>query len=218
MLDLTAGRYGRLIVVREAERIGYTRRWLCRCDCGTEKVIAQGQLRTGKTTSCGCYNREQSSKSNLVDLTGRRFGKLTVIARAKEKHHTHKAPWECRCDCGNTVSVLSVYLTQGDTQSCGCHRSEQGVALQSYNETHLRVDGVFTPLLTSKLRTDNTTGIKGVSRVEKKDKVLYRATIKAKGHQYFLGDYTTIEAAAKARKAGEEKYHNPYLMKGDDKE
>jgi len=213
-LDLTGGRYGRLVAISEVDQVGYTRRWLCRCDCGNEKVIAQSQLRAGKTTSCGCYNRDRSSEVNLDDLTGQRFGKLTVVKRSAVRHHTHKTAWECLCDCGNTVNALSIYLTQGDTRSCGCHRVDRGSALQEYGKEHLRVDGVFTPLLKSKTRSDNKTGVKGVSIVNKNGVGLYRASIKVKGKKYFLGDHATIEAAASARKVGEEKYHKPYL--GDD--
>ena len=59
--DLTAIRFGRLLVVRlVAER---TRdrgaRWECLCDCGTIKVVAAHALKTAHAVSCGCYNREK---------------------------------------------------------------------------------------------------------------------------------------------------------------
>jgi hypothetical protein len=34
-------------------------RWACRCVCGTERVVAQNNLRNGNTTSCGCYHKER---------------------------------------------------------------------------------------------------------------------------------------------------------------
>ena len=37
---------------------------LCRCDCGTEKVLLLSMLKNGSSKSCGCYNREQSSKKH----------------------------------------------------------------------------------------------------------------------------------------------------------
>lgn len=47
--------YGKLTVI---ERYGSTprqmSRWLCRCECGTERVFASGNLRSGNSTSCGC--------------------------------------------------------------------------------------------------------------------------------------------------------------------
>jgi hypothetical protein len=216
-IDLTGQRFGRLVVIEEAERRGYTRRWNCKCDCGNSAVVDMGQLRSGKTKSCGCLNRERTSQKNLRNLAGRRFGKLSVIRRASsdDKHKTQKgrAIWECRCDCGKVVNVLSTYLTNGDTQSCGCRRSEVGHQVYEHVEETYRKDGVLTTTLKRKVRSDSSTGIKGVTIVSKTGK--YRASISVKGKRYWLGDFTNLEAAVAARKAGEEKYHQPYLEEKD---
>src|SRR5262245_53094932 len=58
--DIALGtRFGRLIVVSRAptheKRKG---RWLCKCDCGGEALIFGGQLRAGRTRSCGCLGQE----------------------------------------------------------------------------------------------------------------------------------------------------------------
>ena len=58
----------------------------------------------------------------LIDLTGQRFGRLTVIERAGSIHG-HVA-WLCRCDCGNTLTVPSDKLRSRNTQSCGCLQSD----------------------------------------------------------------------------------------------
>jgi hypothetical protein len=56
----------------------------------------------------------------LKDLTGARFGKLTVIERApSRKGHTF---WKCKCDCGNTKIVESYDLQHGKYFSCGCEK------------------------------------------------------------------------------------------------
>lgn len=60
--------------------------------------------------------------SRLIDLTGQRFGRLTVIERAGTKNG-HVA-WRCKCCCGNTTIVKSDKLLRGETQSCGCLREE----------------------------------------------------------------------------------------------
>jgi hypothetical protein len=54
-LDLVGQVFGRLTVIYRAENdaAGGTR-WLCRCDCGGESVVAGGNLRSGHTASCGC--------------------------------------------------------------------------------------------------------------------------------------------------------------------
>lgn len=62
--DISDERFGRLVAIREVEKIGVSRRWLVRCDCGTEKVVYQQQLshtRERSTRSCGCLQREMSA-------------------------------------------------------------------------------------------------------------------------------------------------------------
>lgn len=54
-----------------------------------------------------------------IDLAGRKFGRLTVIARSGSDD-LGKATWACACDCGNPTVVRGYNLRQGDTQSCGC--------------------------------------------------------------------------------------------------
>lgn len=62
---------------------------------------------------------------NLLDLTGQKFGKLTVVKRG-ENTKSGSVRWWCRCDCGNPELVLICRscLTKGTTQSCGCLRKE----------------------------------------------------------------------------------------------
>lgn len=53
------------------------------------------------------------------DLTGERFGRLTVIQRAGSYRDRHST-WLVKCDCGNEKIVAYNALTSGDTRSCGC--------------------------------------------------------------------------------------------------
>lgn len=58
------------------------------------------------------------------DLTGQRFGYLTVISRAENrvsKNGKQRVYWNCLCDCGNKVDVRTDNLTNGETFSCGCY-------------------------------------------------------------------------------------------------
>ena len=59
-----------------------------------------------------------------LDLTGRTFGRLTVIAEAP-KHRRGRVHWRCRCTCGNEVVVDGTSLRRGATQSCGCLWAER---------------------------------------------------------------------------------------------
>lgn len=56
-------RFSKLVVIADAERDkNNVLRWLCKCDCGNEKIVYQQSLVRGATKSCGCYNREATSK------------------------------------------------------------------------------------------------------------------------------------------------------------
>ncbi len=55
----------------------------------------------------------------LIDLTGQRFGRLTVVQR-DGFGNTWQTMWLCRCDCGNITRVERGNLVRGRTRSCGC--------------------------------------------------------------------------------------------------
>ncbi len=113
-IDLTGQRFARLIVLSRVEKNKHGQAmWLCQCDCGNQTVVQSGHLRSGHTKSCGCTHE-------TVDLTGQRFGKLTVLQRDKNKQR--QTTWLCQCDCGKQTVVLSGNLKSGNTQSCGCSR------------------------------------------------------------------------------------------------
>lgn len=63
--------------------------------------------------------RGHFAMSRLVDLTGQKFGKLTVIKRYGSSN-TGNVTWLCRCDCGNEAIVRGVDLTRRHTIGCGC--------------------------------------------------------------------------------------------------
>lgn len=57
------------------------------------------------------------------DLTGLRFGKLTVIERCGSK--SGHAIWRCKCDCGGESRTYRGELTQGKAKSCGCSQGKK---------------------------------------------------------------------------------------------
>ena len=63
-----------------------------------------------------------------ADLTGQRFGMLTVIERVENPEGTKRtvAYWLCECDCGNKSIVCTSKLKKGHTKSCGCNRGAPG--------------------------------------------------------------------------------------------
>lgn len=123
--DLTGKKFGRLTVLGRATDKDYVKpHWICRCDCGNTKIIYGYSLTSGTTQSCGCLSKEIISKVTLKDLSGQKFGKLTVLERDMTiTGKGHHAKWICKCDCGNIISVGQQALTKQGQISCGCAKS-----------------------------------------------------------------------------------------------
>lgn len=114
LMDLTGQRFGRLTVVSRVANNKHHVMWFCRCDCGKETIVTGDSLKRGASMSCGCLRKDLSA----IDLTGQRFGRLTVLERAG--NIGRMAAWKCRCDCGAECVVGSNSLRRGHTKSCGC--------------------------------------------------------------------------------------------------
>jgi hypothetical protein len=68
---LNGQRFGLLLVLDEAPSRAKHRYWRCRCDCGAGTIVAQDFLRTGRTQSCGCLQRERlAARSRVHGGTG----------------------------------------------------------------------------------------------------------------------------------------------------
>lgn len=64
-MDLTNQRFGKLTAIKISERENNKRSyWVCECDCGRTKEIALSHLRSGATTSCGCYQKQKAKEAN----------------------------------------------------------------------------------------------------------------------------------------------------------
>ena len=108
--DLLGERFGKLLVISYKG----DNNWLCKCDCGNKVIKQRIRLITHRKDSkysCGC-----SRRGFLKDLTGRRFGKLTV------ETYIGSSKWRCRCGCGNYIDVATSDLLK--TKSCGCSSHE----------------------------------------------------------------------------------------------
>lgn len=78
-IDLTGQRFGNLTVIKKAEivkvKYGTIIKWLCKCNCGNERIFPGTELRRGNAKHCGCLK--------VQNLIGQKFGKLTVIKRVE---------------------------------------------------------------------------------------------------------------------------------------
>jgi len=112
-------RFGRWTVIGEAAVIeNGKRKWLCKCDCGTERYVLERSLLYGGSESCGCLRKERASQAISPDLTGKQFGELTVLQRIESDGKGRAVRWLCQCSCGNAYEVQGTLLTTGRRTHC----------------------------------------------------------------------------------------------------
>jgi len=129
LIDLIGQEFFWLIVLKYAGKKGKSHYWLCRCKCGTEKVVDGESLRSGNTKSCGCFQRERQRRKMLAYFVGRVFGRYTVLKYAGKRGTHHY--FLCRCECGTEKVVQAGHLRSGRTKSCGCYQRERIIETQT---------------------------------------------------------------------------------------
>lgn len=126
LIDLTGKKFGYLTVLGlDKEKSTNIKYWKCQCECGTIKSVQGAHLKNGNVSSCGCHQYDklkEYNSSKLIDLTGKTFGKWTVLSHDYgNERGVHY--WKCKCECGNIVTVKGSSLTCGESKSCGCTKS-----------------------------------------------------------------------------------------------
>ena len=87
---------------------------------------------------------------NTKDLTGQKFGKLTVIKMSEERGNRNQIKWICKCECGNIHIVTGESLRAGKSKSCGCLKHED-----SYNKIQDREFALWKQLYNSTIKRRN---------------------------------------------------------------
>lgn len=149
-----------------------------------------------------------------MNLIGRRFGRLQVIASANRKGFVI-----CKCDCGNVHEIRASSLTKRNpTISCGCYRKEvasvtgknnirrNSARRNAVNEKYGTNVGIIS---STKLSRNNKSGHKGVWY----DPVhgVYQAYISFQHRKYALGTFRRLDDAVKVRQEAEEKLFAPII-------
>lgn len=123
-IDIAGHVFGELTAIKPMPRPesgwgGGEVRWLCKCSCGKTHSAHARVLRLGNVKSCGCKKNASRVNGPLIDLTGRRFGRLVVLHQ-EPVEGSGKRMWRCRCDCGGESAPRGTDLMAGNTKSCGC--------------------------------------------------------------------------------------------------
>lgn len=129
------------------------------------------------------------------DLSGQQFGYLTALEPTGEKDRKDLV-WRCVCKCGGEICLPATRLITGHTLSCGCMLAEH---LQKTN-MYIAGTSIRQALADNPKSKHAKSGFTGIT--EKNGK--WRAQISYKGQYYYLGSYSNLEDAVKARARAKE--------------
>lgn len=147
-IEMIGKRFGRLVVIERHHSTPKKVFWRCKCDCGNETVVDGWSLRSGETKSCGCYRLDRVHETAFIDITGQRFGNLTVLEYSHNDAR-RQTYYRCKCDCGKIIVTRGSALRTGHAKSCGCmnkakthnmhgtrlYRIHSSMIKRCYNET-----------------------------------------------------------------------------------
>lgn len=212
--DEVGNRYGRLEVISyEGMTERSHTRWLCRCDCGGEKVVLATSLRSGYTASCGCLQSESRKTSRLKHgLTETATYKTwrSMKERCLNENSTQYHKYGAR---GITVSQLWIDSFEEFLKDMG--ERPEGTSLDridpygDYTPENCRWVDASNQAFNKTLKVTNTSGKTGVKFDSKRNRWI--ATICCNYEQIYLGSFISKELAIKARKDAEMKYFGYYL-------
>ena len=131
--------------------------------------------------------------SNQKDLTGKKFGRWTVLKYAGKG----SGKWTCKCDCGTIKDVKTANLTHGWSISCGCYREEKCIkAVTTHGQSRTKLYKVWNSMKqrceNSKIKYYKNYGARGICVCEEwKDfSNFYKWAIE---HDYYNLKRPTIE-------------------------
>ncbi len=152
----------------------------------------------------------------FIDLTGKRFGRLTVVERANKPGEGPYTKWLCECDCGNKKIYTTAELRSKGVVSCGCWQRQN--AAENLNRMHRSAKlGLVAGTNISRISSDtvprnNSTGYTGVSAVRMGNgQIKYHAYYYLQGKRHNLGMFDTPEEASNVREKAVEAARAPIL-------
>ena len=107
-------KFNKLTVIAESEKKGKNKYYDCQCECGEMRTVVGWRLTNGEVTAC------KKCRRIFNDISGQKFGKLTVLKETNKRTSNREIIWHCQCECGSYVDVVGTSLRTGHTTSCGC--------------------------------------------------------------------------------------------------
>ena len=235
-IDLIGHKYGRLTVINEAPR--YTMKsgdskvmWNCICECGNTSVVAANNLRSGTTTSCGCFQKENQSK--IISERNREYNRYDIKDDYVIVYDSNNNYFYIDLDDLDKIREYYWYIfshkkseryvvsNTKNRKRIRLHRfilnlSEDNTKVIDHinhntldnRKNNLRIVSQGQNCFNHEKLKNNTSGATGVSWLAKLNK--WQAYITFNHKCKYLGIYTNFDDAVAARKAAEEKYFGEY--------
>ena len=232
--DLTGNIFGRWKVLYQTEdyvspKGQHQPVWMCECQCDkhTIKPVKAYVLNRGESVSCGCYKVELSRKNNSRQNTYKLIDDKYYIGQTQSGKEFYfdkedydlvsKYCWDIDDSNGYAKTIDKINNTGKlylHRLVMGCEKGD-GVIIDHIDrnridcrKSNLRIVNNSQNTMNSCIRSDNTSGIRGVYWDKRKNKWIARITVDQQDIQ--LGNFNSIEDAETARKIGEEKYFGKY--------
>lgn len=140
-IDIANVRFGSLVAIKKVESNNGRTQWLCKCDCGTEKIVRTTHLRSGMITSCGCHKGTTPNESyNKIEKKCVLCGKIF-----ETNYHNKKYCYECSPSQKEVSSAerlkqtkrrmkhLLVQYKGGKCENCGYDKCEAALQFHHRN-------------------------------------------------------------------------------------
>lgn len=141
--NLIGQRFGRLLVLSLDESSRWRNiKWLCLCDCGNHPIIARSGLTTGKTKSCGCFQRERARDCNIKHgcaPKGNAMREYKIWIKMKERCLNPKSAFYFRYG-GRGITVCQRWL-----HSFPAFLSDMGICPKGLTLNRVNNDGNYDP-------------------------------------------------------------------------
>lgn len=196
-----------LTVVDGPVRRARDRAWVCKCDCGADRIIAESKLKSGHTKSCGCLRRKllaarQTKHGRYYEPEFRAWSNMK-----KRCSDTRFARWYSGVHvCDRWLASYDDFVVDVGRRPSDKHSLDRINPKGNYEPGNVRWVLHHVQTRNTKNHVTNKTGTRGVSWSRDKNK--WRVAIYVDNKQKHVGYFDDIEAAAKARKEAEERYWN----------
>lgn len=204
-LDVVEGQiFNRWTIIREVDANGSSRRFLCKCDCGSISVVSINHLRNNRSKSCGCLHKEIASKSSTTH--GKSDSKIYSLYHGIKKRCYNPKSIGFKYWGGKGIKMCDVWLESFKVfeEWALSHGYEEGLSIERIDndKDYCEENCIFIPRceqpLNQSKREDNTSGYTGVY-ISGVHNNVFKAQIDHNKKTYRIGTFDNIRSAVMAR-------------------